>query len=153
VARAIDGPAALEFGPSARVELSWPGLASLRFEGPAALEWEPPAGPRAPLRVRCLRLGGVDLEARRGALAVELPAPWSGWELEVRRAVVSLRALPGAVEARHLGGEPVPLRSLVERPDPAPERLEPGRTLRLAPPPRPDAGPAGEGRAGIVNRL
>jgi len=110
----------VESGAASTLELTWRARASVTLTGPAAFELG--AEPRLVLD----RFRTVELEARRGPLAVEI----SGFALfELGTGAVRLQASPSGVELLNRGGATLELRTLEGKK----LRVQPGRTLRLVP--------------------
>lgn len=131
VGRAFAAPRAgrVELALGARALLSFPGQASLELVGPLALGWRSDAlaGPRLSLESGS---GELQLEVRSAALRVELP---QGFLLTAERGSASLDLLPaGAARLEHVGGQPLRLASLRERPAGSwRSRLTPGECVQL----------------------
>lgn len=72
------GPAHLEAGAGAVVDIAWPELGSVQVAGPCVLEWDAPArtaaGPVLALRISALNR--AEFEVRGATLALELPGGW-----------------------------------------------------------------------------
>lgn len=88
------GPAHLEAGAGAVVEVAWPELGSLHLVGPCTVEWDAPARTpnRRALAVRIDTLAHAEFELRGAALALELPG---GWRVHTSASAFSCRAVNG----------------------------------------------------------
>ncbi len=128
----LEGPAYLECGPGADVQVTWRGLSSLHVRGTAALEWDVDAKtPREPT-VRIARFTSLDVEVRRGTVHLELP---EGWALKPQAAALRMQQRPDEeIELRHHGGRPMRIISRVPRPGADwPRRLASGGRAVLPP--------------------
>jgi len=122
-------PAHVEGGTRSEVEVLWPGLASIKVRGSASFGFAPREQPPFRPVLSFQHLASADVEVRRGSLGLVLP---QGWELSIERAALYLRELPdGTLELHHRGGEPITIRSRIEREEGHPERLVSGARLRL----------------------
>jgi hypothetical protein len=118
-AREVAGAAWLECGPRSTLDVAWRGLASARITGPATLA----LGPGRALAVE--RYEVLELEVRRGGLALELPE-LGGFELPA--GVLRVRALPAGIqELTNRGGAVLELA----RPGGDSITLAPGARVRL----------------------